>query len=136
MKINVNTDRMREYVQQINGRASAHTLSAYDIRAAAKRCEDRLTASGVPLSMRPGTQAVIIPEGPGKAYARKGRYVVTSRAVLERGSRDWFLVEFEKIERWADAGGVDMLYISKEARDAITAKALADYDLRADTVDA
>lgn len=127
MKINVeNTDTLTATLEQTNGRATAHTLAAGDIAALARRVEKDLQGRGVPKKYLKGTSVTYSPSGPGKAYSRKYRHVISTRVQIERGSTCWFLTEAERIETWADSSERISIHITNDARGAILANALRD----------
>lgn len=127
MKINLNnTEALAAALEAVNGRATAHTLASYDVSALADRIEKDLQGRGVPKKHLKGTRVTYTPAGPGKAYARKSRYVVSTQVEIERGASGWFLTGAERVEPWADSPERLVIHVTAEARDAITARAFAD----------
>ena len=98
-------------IDSVNGRATSHTLAAIDLHMLARRAERQLTDSGVPKNTWRGVRVEYQPAGPGKAYARKGRYVTTNRTVLEYRAGGWALVAFGKVEGWADRSETFRLHV-------------------------
>lgn len=117
-------------LQSVNGRASAHTVNAaYELHKMALDAEEVLMRAGVPLSARRGVRLVYAPAGPGKAYAKKARSVVSTRVTLERGTKDWFLVDVARFDLWATATETFRLKIGRALADDIQARALAPFDV-------
>lgn len=112
---------------EANGRATAHTLTDGDLRGLVVRTEKRLTASGVPKYMWRGIRVVFRPAGPGKSYARKARYFITTRVVLEYRASGWALVLAERAETWADAKEIFTIRVTPETLDRIRDNACEDY---------
>jgi hypothetical protein len=126
MKINVNdTKKISAALEAVNGRATAHTLTSCDVWALAERAEKDLQSRGVSKKAMKGTRVTYTPAGPGKAYARKARYVVSTLVTIERGSSGWFLTEAERNEIWADSPERLVIHVTAEARQAIMARAFA-----------
>ena len=121
------TEDLKAMVAGVNGRASAHTLEWYHLLTLASRAEKHLAGSGVPKALWRGVRVTHQPEGPGKAYARKGRHVVTNRAVLEYRARGWALVAFDKVEGWADCGETFLLHVSEAVLERVRAEACKAY---------
>lgn len=124
MRINITKlDALRAALEAVNGRATAHTLASCAVCALADQVEKDLLGRGVPKKALKGTRVTYSPAGPGKAYARKSRYVVSTWIEIERGASGWFLTEAERNEIWADAPERLVIHVTAEAREAITARA-------------
>ena len=121
------SDALAEIVDNINGRATAHTLSAWDLPGVARRAEKQLADSGVPKKLWRGIRVQYRPAGPGKAYARKGRYVHTNTATLEYRAGGWALVSFTKLEAWADCNEVFTLHVAPEVLERVKEEACKVY---------
>lgn len=117
-----------EAMEAVNGRARTYTLHACDAIDFARICEERLAASGVPVRLRKGAKAIHVPAGPGATYARKGRYFVTGKIEIERGTRDWFLTSYTRVEAWSDQPEKNTILVAREAREAIIARALEGFE--------
>jgi hypothetical protein len=120
-------DDIDALVGRVNGRAASHTLARGDLLMLASRAEKTLTGSGVPKSLWRGVRVIYQPAGPGKSYARKGRHVMTNRAVLEYRAGGWALVQFDKIEGWADCGETFLLHVSEAVLERVRAEAVKAY---------
>ena len=124
MRINLNsTEALAAALETVNGRATAHTLATFQVSALADRIEKDLLGRGVPKKYLKGTRVTYSPAGPGKAYARKSRYVVSTSVQIERGASGWFLTSAERVEPWADSPERLTIHVTAEAREAITARA-------------
>jgi hypothetical protein len=125
MKINLNnTEALAAALEAVNGRASAHTLAPSDVEDLAGRIEKDLQGRGVPKNAVKGTRVTYTPAGPGKAYARKARSVVSTWIQIERGSSGWFLTGAERVDIWATSPERLAIHVTAEARQAIAAHAL------------
>jgi hypothetical protein len=125
MKINkANTEALAAALEAVNGRASAHTLAPFQVSALAERIEKDLQGRGVPKNALKGARVTYTPAGPGKAYARKARHVVSTRVQLERGASGWFLTGAERADIWATSPERLAIHVTAEARQAITHHAL------------
>lgn len=121
MKINTNdTDKLAAALEAVNGRATAHTLASCDVWALAERAEKDLQSRGVSKKAMKGTRVTYTPAGPGKAYARKAHYVVSTLVTIERGASGWFLIGAERIESWATAPERLTMRVTADARQAIS----------------
>lgn len=115
-----------------NGRATAHSITyPARVRQIARDATARLDAAGVTKAARKGAVAVYQPEGSGKAYARKGRYIVTTRITLTHTRDGWRLTEVRRVEAFADSKGVDVVRVSQEARAQILYHAMRGFDVLA-----
>ena len=130
MKINLtDTAACEAALNTVNGRASVHTVAAWALPQKAREAEDVLARAGVPLNARRGVRLVYAPAGPGKAYAKKARSVVSTQVTLERGAKDWFLVDVARFDLWATAAETFRLKISRTLADDIQARALTPFDV-------
>lgn len=109
---------LARHLDEVNGRARAHTLDADDILALAKQVERTLITAGVTQRHRAGTRVSFLPGGPGSAYAQKGYYVVTTAVTLRRTRDGWRLASAEKVD--VPAARVERLHVE------ITERAEAD----------
>jgi hypothetical protein len=125
MKINLTSiEALAAALGAVNGRASTHTLTPGGIEDLANRIEKDLQDRGVPKKALKGARVLYTPAGPGKAYARKARMVVSTRVQLERGASGWFLTGAERVEIWADSPKRLAIHVTAEARQAVIAHAL------------
>ena len=125
MRINIeHGDKITAALAAVNGRATAHVVAGWQVYRLAARAERDLESRGVPIKARRGVRVTYVPAGPGRAYARKGRSVVSTRVTIERGSRTWFLVATERYDLWADARETYTIHATEAARDAILTHAL------------
>ena len=118
-------------VESVNGRATAHTLDAGDLDMLARRAERQLQASGVPKKLWRGVRVRYWPGGPGKAYARKARSVVSNRVALEYGAGGWALADMEKIDIWAESTEEFTLFVAPEVLDRVREEACKPYRVAA-----
>ena len=118
MKINLkNRAKVEAALKAANGRASAQALTrAEHINAIAERAERVLTARGVSKKERAGCGVEYVPPGPSNAY--KYSYV-TTRVILIRGGKDWFLTECSRFEGWPGQREVFKLRVTDIALDQI-----------------
>ena len=115
---------------EVNGKATVYTLTHHiDLVLLARRAETRLKGSGVPKKDWRGIRVVCRPEGPGKAYARKGKYFITTRVVLEYRASGWALVMAERAETWADAKGIFTIRVTEDILNRIRDNACEGYAL-------
>ena len=118
---------LKTLVESVNGRATSHTLTDIDLHVLARRAERQLADSGVPKSLWRGVRVVYQPAGPGKSYARKGRYVITNRAILEYRAGGWALATFDKVEGWADCSETFLLNVSPAVLERVQTEACKAY---------
>lgn len=127
MKLNVNdTKKISAALEAVNGRAVAHTLVSCDVWVLADRIEKDLQGRGVSKKAMKGTRVTYTQAGPGKAYARKSRSVVSTSVTIERGSSGWFLTGAERVDLFATSSERLVINVTAEARDAIAARAFRD----------
>lgn len=124
MRININnTAKIDAALEAVNGRATSHTVtSASDVRRIAASAESRLAP--IAKARRRGASVAYRPSGPGKAYARKGHHVITTRITLERGASGWFLTGCERCEMWSDSPELFAIRVTPDQRDEIVSAAL------------
>lgn len=129
MKINLtHIDKIQRALDAVNGRATAHTITQpLDIQALASRAEKSLCKMGLPKKMWPRVRVTFSPSGPGKAYMRRGRFIATTRVVIERGASGWFLTSCERRETWADAKEEYSIRVSAAAVSVMTKSVFADF---------
>lgn len=124
MRVNVtNTEALTAALEAVNGRATAHTMAPGQVLDLAERIEEDLQNRGVPKKHLKGARVIYTPAGPGKAYARKSRHVVSTQIQMERGASGWFLTNAERKEIWAESPERLLIHVTAEARAAITARA-------------
>ena len=126
MRINLdNVAEIERALAEVNGLAKTHTLThAYQIQAVTKEAEAAFDRAGLPLKDRKGARLVYIPAGPGKAYARKSREVVSTVVRLDRGAKGWFLTSANRTELWATSARRFCLTIDGEQAEVVKRKAL------------
>tara|TARA_R110000751_G_scaffold294600_1_gene402587 strand:+ start:218 stop:685 length:468 start_codon:yes stop_codon:yes gene_type:complete len=83
----------------VNGRAEAHTAASHDVFYQAELAEAHLQELGILKWERRRARRVYISGEPvTNAYARLGYFREATRVVLERGSRDWFVVSIKRVQ--------------------------------------
>lgn len=127
MKINVDdTQKIGAALVKVNGSAVSHTLTSCDVQVLADRIEKDLQNRGVSKSAMKGTCVTYTQSGPGKAYARKSRSVVSTKVTIERGASCWFLIGAERVDLWATSPERLTMRVTAEARQAISDHAFRD----------
>jgi len=118
MRININkAEKIYNQLDATNGRAKAQAITyAPYLVEIADRAESELASRGVSKKERAGCAVEFVPEGPRKAY--KYGYK-TTRLVLTRGGKDWFLTECESVEGWPGQGEIFNLRVTETALDQI-----------------
>ena len=98
MKINVNNrDKLNAALAEVNGRAQTHTANATSVQVMADDAERALEKFGLQKGSRRGAVAYAVSGGSlPNAYGHKAYSVNVTRVKLERGSRDWFMVNAER----------------------------------------
>ena len=99
MKINLkNKAKIEAALKAVNGKADAQTISCVEqLEEITERAERELIGRGVSKKERAGCGVEYVPPGPSNAY--KYSYV-TTRVILTRGGKDWFLTECSRLEGW------------------------------------
>lgn len=104
MKINVaDKVKVQAALDAVNKRASVHVLSPKMVAHVADRAGSLLLARGLAKTNWVGITVDFVPEGPGKAYAKKSQFFTTNRIGLQRFPAGWFLVKCIRYEPWSDA---------------------------------
>jgi hypothetical protein len=118
MKINLkNEAKIEAALSAVNGKAGAHTIcDVDDLEDLAERAELELERRGVTKSERPACGVEFVPAGPSSSY--KYTYIST-RVVLARGNKDWFLTECSRFEGWPGQGELFNLRVTEAALDQI-----------------
>lgn len=95
MKINIkNENKIDSALQAVNGKAVSHTYSARDVRRLATDAETELKSLGIDRAQRKGS--IYKASGAGPAAASYKYRVITTMVKLERGAKDWFLVDAKR----------------------------------------
>ena len=125
MKINLkNEAKIEAALAAVNGKAGAHVICDVEqLEDLAERAELELERRGVTKAERSGCGMEFIPAGPSSSY--KYTYIST-RVVLTRGSKDWFLTECGRFEGWPGQGELFKLRVTESALEQIKRAALAD----------
>ena len=99
MKINLrNKAKIEAALKAVNGKADAQTISCVEqLEEITERAERELIGRGVSKKERAGCGVEYVPRGPSSGYKYSE---VTTRVILTRGGKDWFLVECSRFEGW------------------------------------
>ncbi|WP_370373804.1 hypothetical protein [Henriciella pelagia] len=94
MRQNLNTTaKIDAALAATNGRAQSFTVTSADtLRVFATAAEEQL-AGILPKSAWPGARVTCCPQGPSSSYSYSAQ---TTKCVLERGAKDWFLISCER----------------------------------------
>ena len=109
MKINLNNVKsVQKALDKAQKGTHARLLSVTNLRNSAERAERRLAKAGIAPSQRQGAKVRINPHRTPNNY---GHAAYTTAAILERGGKDWFLVQVvrtrcESVSYGADAEDV------------------------------
>ena len=124
MKINLkNEAKIEAALAAVNGKAGAHVICDVDeLEDLAERAELELERRGVTKAERPACGVEFVPAGPSSSY--KYTYIST-RVVLARGNKDWFLTECSRFEGWPGQGELFNLRVTEAALDQIKRAAVA-----------
>ena len=100
MKIKItNTEKIRAALDHVNGAATAHTASAWDVAQQATAAETHLDALGIAKRDRSGAvRDYVSGERVPRAYTKKnwsGR--AATRVRLTRGASGWFVTEIARV---------------------------------------
>ena len=125
MKIKVSDqEKVEAALLVVNGRASEHVLALYEIERLARDTEADLIARGILKKNLPGATVAYTPEGPGKAYSKKARTVISTSVTLTRGPKEWAVTQISRADVWATASEVRRITVSEDAKAAMIAHAL------------
>jgi len=123
-----NKQNIFDAFEQENGLSKANTLSGIEVFDIVKKAEERLEDARLPKKSRNKAKAHYCTNGPARAY----KYAfTTTEFVLERGSKDWFLVSVERISLYPRSkGGLKMTILESQAEE-IRAKSTTDFHISA-----
>ena len=123
MRINISKqEKIQGALDTANGRAQAQAITyAPYLADIVERAESELESRGVSKKERAGCAVEFVPAGPSKAY--KYNYK-TTRLVLTRGGKDWFLTECESVEGWPGQGEIFKIRVTETALDQIKRHAM------------
>jgi len=125
MKIKVSDEeKVTAALLAVNGRATAHTLDCGHLVHLARDTERDLIARGILKKNLPGVSVTFIPAGPGKAYAKKAREVISTRVTLTRGPKEWSVTQILRADVWATSPEMRRIAVSEDAKAAMIAHAL------------
>ena len=124
MKINLkNEEKIQAALAAVNGKAGAHVICDVEqLEDLAERAELELERRGVTKAERPGCGVELVPAGPSANY--KYTYIST-RVVLTRGNREWFLTECSRFECWPGRGELFNLRVTESALEQIRRAAVS-----------
>jgi len=110
--------KLEKLVDEVNGKANAHTLTPYDIIAMGKRSEQRLDAAGILKKNRPGT---ILRFRSGEKMPGTYKYSrIANTGILERRAAGWYLVSFSTTNAFPSDGWYERLALTESGEiDAI-----------------
>jgi len=119
MKIKLtNTEKLRTALAAVNGAASAHTASAWDVARQAGLAEAHLDALGIAKKDRRGAvRDYVSGERVSNAYSKKnwsGR--AATRVRLTRGASGWFVTAIERVTI-GQSGGWARTLLTPDQRD-------------------
>lgn len=116
-------------LDSVNKRAKTFTIhSASEVSLLAQAAERLLEARGVTLANRVGTVLRSRPAGPtARSYDNSA---ISTLVTLKRGSRDWFLMDAERVTIHPKTKELFDLEVSREAADDIMRKAMKDVRIR------
>ena len=124
MKINLkNEAKIQAALAAVNGKAGAHVICDVDqLEDLAERAELELERRGVTKAERSGCGFEFIPANPysGHKYA-----YLSTRVVLTRGGKDWFLTECSRFEGWPGQSEVFKLRVTPIALEQIKRAAVS-----------
>jgi len=125
MKIKITaTAAITEALKSANGKATSFAITApADIYALANRAEAILDARGVANVNRTGATVTLIPAGPAAASYKYA--AASTRIVLQRGSKDWYLIEAKRFDVFPRAKERFVICIGPKAAADIHATAFA-----------
>lgn len=114
----------------VNGKATAHTITSPEwVKALANDTEKLLEGRGLAKAERNGTTLTYTPMGPS---ANKYKYAATStRITLQRGSKEWYLTNVERVDVWPKNPERNIINISKAQADMIMAASLKQFTVNA-----
>ena len=126
-----NRDAIEAALKAANGRADTFAITCYiDVAYIAERAEKALVA--LPQAQRVGARCSYIPEGP---TARAYKYAAKStRIEIERKRGGWFLAGVEATEVHPKSGEKFQMQVSREQRDEIARRAVANFALISEAV--
>ena len=127
MRIKITDQKIIKLVANTNGRKIAHTFDSDDVRSLGKWAESKLDSMELPKKHRAGV-ALRIESSESVAgkykYSRSGNVVT-----LVRGSRDWFLTNFELTEFGTGEGGRHRFNIGTDGQNALLRKMAKEHSL-------
>ena len=99
MKINLRSKvKIEAALRAVNGKADAQAITCVEqLKEIAERAERELKGRGISKQERKGCGVEYVSPGPANAY--KYSYL-TTRVILTRGGKDWFLTECSRFEGW------------------------------------
>lgn len=113
----------------VNGRAKAHSLDAYDAYNVARACEGELEDRGVAKKRRTGVQVLHYPGGKHLPAAYKNRFKSTV-IYLRRFSDGWRLLDAEQVNGYSGQAARTEYNIPPAARDDIVRVAMRGMTVR------
>lgn len=111
-----NIDKLTKALDDVNGRAKAHTADWDDVIQAAIHAERDLDNLNILKRDRKGAKYVFVSGDPvSSAYSNKAWWRVATRVVLERGAQPgtWYVTEISRTEIGSE-GGSYTTYLTPE----------------------
>lgn len=129
-------DALSEHLDNVNGKAYAHVLSASEVIALAEEAELTLSEKGVTAKNRVGSEFEFRPAGKeaNATYARKAGPQITTFVKMLRVTDGWRLVEAHRDNAWCNQKAHWQLTVSMAARDNIVCAAMDSIFIHSDEV--
>lgn len=118
-----NAQKIHDALEGVNSKAHTHTISSFSrVAKIAEAFEADLASRGVAKSRQRGAIFEYTPDGKDlpKTY---GNSAITTKIVIERGSKGCFLIDVERDRLYPGSSGTDVAHITEEQADLIRAKA-------------
>ena len=105
IKINVNNpEKIQKLLDEAQMGCRARTVDAEDVVRASFEADERLTAAGVPLTMRQGAWAAFCPAKVANSYKGIAEGTMVG---LQRGSKNWFVASIRRVQTGSCPHGAD-----------------------------
>ena len=95
---------MENAIDSVQSRARQRTCSPMDADRLAKRAEKHLEENDVAKKYRPGTKAIYSESVNCNSYHKYNYNADSTEITIERGSKDWFLVDVRRVTKSTQRG--------------------------------
>jgi len=122
----IDRDKVDGLFDAINGRATQHTVAAFEVFGLVQDAEARLAEAGIAKKRQSGSTLTYVPAAPSASAYKYS--VISTQVELTRGSSgDWFLTGIHRVDLYPRTPEVSVLTISEAAQAELVRHAMTGF---------